>query len=55
MRMDNLKGNITTIRLTGSQVEFLQVTAEKYKQESIAATIRLIIEDFRKQESIRNK
>jgi sulfur relay (sulfurtransferase) DsrC/TusE family protein len=41
------KDQITTIRLTEDQAKFLQDMAKKYKQESIASTIRMIIEDFK--------
>ncbi len=43
------KGQPTTIRFTKDQEIFLQQVAEKYKQESIASTVRMIIENFRKQ------
>lgn len=44
------KDHITTIRLTKEQSTFLQQTMVKYLRESIASTIRMIIEDFKVRE-----
>jgi sulfur relay (sulfurtransferase) DsrC/TusE family protein len=47
------KDQITTIRLTEDQIKFLEEVRLKYKQESLASTIRMIINDFAQQEKIR--
>jgi hypothetical protein len=46
------KGQPTTIRFTKDQENFLQQVAKQYKQESIASTVRMIIEDFHKHNPI---
>lgn len=46
---------ITTIRLSERQNAEVEAIAKKYKQESIASTIRMIIEDFVQQEKIREQ
>ena len=44
------KNHILTIRLTKDLHDFLQKLGEKYKQESLSATVRMIILDRKEQE-----
>ena len=44
------KDHILTIRLTKALLDILQRLAEKYKQESLSATVRMVILDRNEQE-----
>lgn len=48
------KSRIKYIRVTKEQEDELEKVKERYHQESIAQTIRMIIEDFISQEKQRN-